>query len=223
MQIRSNRTDIAVSIAKRIVGALPVVGALAAEVIGTFIPNQRIDRIENLLLRLDQKLASVGTEDWKNKFQSPEFIDLLEDGMVQGSRALSDERRDYLASLLKNSLTQSDLDHFQQKRLLGLLSELNDIEVLLLQLFSLSGMLRQSFMNKHAEVLTPPRVVPSSPPEEIDRGAVYDSYKNHLVQLGLIRPKRKAELPEFGEEPGMVRSHRYEATDLGRLLLRYIG
>jgi hypothetical protein len=43
------------------------------------------------------------------------------------------------------------------------------------------------------------------PQEEIDRGALHDSYQNTLVRLGLMHERGPSEL-----------------TPLGRLLLRYI-
>ena len=42
-------TDIATILSKGLVGAIPFVGPLAAEIVGAIIPNQRIDRLESLL------------------------------------------------------------------------------------------------------------------------------------------------------------------------------
>ena len=42
-------TDIAMILSKGLVGAIPFVGPLAAEIVGAIIPNQRIDRLESLL------------------------------------------------------------------------------------------------------------------------------------------------------------------------------
>jgi hypothetical protein len=49
-------------------------------------------------------------------------------------RALwSEERRDYIASFLKNGLTNEEMTHVQQKKLLSILGELNDAEIIFLR------------------------------------------------------------------------------------------
>jgi len=50
-------TDISAIIGKGLLGAIPFVGPMAAEIVGAVIPNQRIDRIESLLTLLESKLA----------------------------------------------------------------------------------------------------------------------------------------------------------------------
>lgn len=53
---RVGGTDYAVMLTKASIGALPVIGPLMTEVIGSIIPNQRIDRIAELARILDEKL-----------------------------------------------------------------------------------------------------------------------------------------------------------------------
>jgi hypothetical protein len=126
-------TDIAAIIGKGLLGAIPFVGPLAAEIVGAIIPNQRIDRIETVLRLLETKISEEDKEKVKQRIVSPESVDLIEDGFVQASRALSEERKEYIASLLKNSLTDDQLKHIEYKRLLSILGELNDLEVLILK------------------------------------------------------------------------------------------
>lgn len=61
---------------------------------------------------------------------------------------------------------------------------------------------------------------------ELDKHAIYMSYTDHLVRLGLLRPRfrkpKKGELPEFDEKTGMLKASGYDVTPLGRLMLRYI-
>jgi hypothetical protein len=103
MDTGTNKTDIAVAIGRGVIGAVPFVGPLIAEVMSVLIPNQRIDRWTRFIEWLDQKVAGLEQQRVQQEFSRPEFIDLLEDGFVHASRALSDERLEYLASLLKNS------------------------------------------------------------------------------------------------------------------------
>jgi hypothetical protein len=61
-------------------------------------------------------------------------------------------------------------------------------------------------MKKHPEILRPARRSTTATQEEIDRGALQDSYKNTLVRLGLLEQ----------------RDQTYKMTTLGHLLIRYI-
>lgn len=126
-------TDIATIIGKGLVGAIPFVGPLAAEIVGAIIPNQRIDRIESLLRILESKIAKEDRAKVEQRIKAPESVDIIEDGFIQASRALTEERKEYISSLLKNSLTNEDLKHIEYKRLLSILGELNDLEVLILK------------------------------------------------------------------------------------------
>ena len=223
----ANKIDYAVSAIKGSVGLIPWIGPLVAEVIGNLIPNQRIDRIDKYLRVLAEKVRMIEREQLESRFHDPGFIDLFEDSLHQVIKALTQERIEHIASLVKNSLSDEQAEYIRYKHLLGLLSELNDIEVLLLQSYSLlSPSKHEQFWEQHKDVLSNPIAVFSSPQEEIDKSVVHDSYKDHLVRLGLFRPRfvrpRKDEPPELDTKTGMVKAHGYEITPLGRLLVRHI-
>ena len=130
------KSDLATALARGSVGAIPIVGSLASEVLGLVIPNRRLDRIEALLNELSQQLGNRSADDVQARFNSPEFADVLEDAIGQSARALSQERIHRIAALLKNSLTDEELRHLQDKRVLDLLAELNDAELIILQSYS---------------------------------------------------------------------------------------
>lgn len=224
----SKGTDIAAILGKGLVGAIPFIGPLAAEIVGAIIPNQRIDRLESLLQMLESKIPESEREKVQEKITYPESVDLIEDGFLQASRALSDERKDYIASLLKNSLTNDDLTHIEHKRLLSLLGEMNDLEVLILKSHTMyrNTEEHQDFWEKHKKALQPPTAYLSSTQEEIDKHTLFQTHRLHLASIGLIRLKfkkpKRGELPEFDEKTGMIKSNGYDITPLGRLLLRNI-
>lgn len=153
-------------------------------------------------------------------------IDLMEDGFLQAARALSEERIEHIASLLKNSLTDEDLERSAYKRLLFLLGEINDLEVMILKSYSGNIMQQREFRMKHQEAVTEPRVHLASSQEEVDKHAIYEAHKTNLAHLGLLKIRfqrpRRGESPEFDEKTGMMKSSGYDLTDLGRLLLRTI-
>ena len=105
MEQKNRSVDLRVRLYKGIIGVFPVIGPLAAEVVDTLIPNQRLDRIEDFLQKLDEKINELELSSIESSFRAPEFIDLFEDGMYQAARSLSDKKKEYIACILKNSLT----------------------------------------------------------------------------------------------------------------------
>ncbi|MGB3680934.1 MAG: hypothetical protein WA990_00450 [Rubrobacteraceae bacterium] len=227
--IEQNEVDLAVSAWAVTLGYMPAIGPIVAELLRSVIPNQRHDRIADFLRILDDKLSSLEDDFLKEKMRTEEFIDLFEDGAYQAARALTNERKERIAALLKNSLTDEDLTHVQQKTLLSLLGELNDVELLLLKFEVLSTtdpMAAQEFFEKHEDALRTPLVFSGSPEEDADRHALHETYRNKLRRLGLLRATykkpKKGQLPEFDEKTGMMKAGSNRATSLGRLLLRYV-
>ena len=226
MDIEVKKKDVVASVLKGYLGGLPILGPIVAEMIDDLIPNQRIDRIASLLKALESKVNPEDKAKVEARMLEEKSIDLMEDGFQQASRALSEERIEHIASLLKNSLTDEDLEQSAYKRLLFLLGEINDVEVIILKSYSMYGAEQQEFRGRHQDVLTTPIVYLGASQEEVDKNAIYETYKANLAHLGLLRirfkkPKR-GELPEFDEKTGMVKASGHNITSLGRLLLRSI-
>ena len=219
-------TDIIAILAKGGLGAIPIYGPIFAEIIGSLIPNQRIDRIFSLLKALESKIDEKEKAKVEKRMLEEKSIDLMEDGFMQAARALSEERIEYIASLLKNSLTDEDLEHIQYKRLLFILGELNDVEVLMLKSYSMIWVKRREFEKKPQDVLTEPIVLYRDPQEKSDKHTIYKTYEANLVRLGLLSIRfeepKPGELPEFDETTGTMKAQGYDITSLGMLLLRTI-
>lgn len=223
---KTGRTDIAVVVAKGLIGAIPIVGPLAAEVVGTLIPNQRLDRIERLLKVLEIKVRDVDHEFVKARFTEPGFIDLFEESLNQASRAISEDRVQYVASLVKNGLTAGEAKSLEHKHLLSLLGQLNDVEVILLRSHAKHPNRDEEFRRRHENILARTPVTMTASREELDQAAIYESYYEHLVRLDLLRNNyrriKRGELPEFDERTGTMKASGRQITPLGRLLLRVI-
>ena len=116
-----NTTDLLVSSAKSIVGIAPYVGPLLAELVGTFIPNQRIDRLGKYAEELDKRLSKFEQDFLKEEMCKDECIDCFEEGFRQATRALSDDRRKYIASIIENSLSNDHISYIESKYLLQIL------------------------------------------------------------------------------------------------------
>lgn len=237
----TEKADIAAILGKGLVGAIPFVGPLAAEIVGTTIPNQRIDRIESLLRLLESKILEDEKEKVKQRIVSPEYVDLMEDGFWQAARALSEERKDYIASLLKNSLTDDELRYIEYKRVMSILGELNDLEILILKSTSMyrRGEEYKKFWDVHGDALELPSVVFGETTEEgIDKRAIYGAHTLHLINLGLLREGefknkvgvpvktnsifKQPKLPSILQEIKVIKAEDCDITRLGKLLLRSI-
>ena len=227
MKLGPDKKDIAVSLSKGALGAIPIVGPLVAEVVGTLIPNQRLDRIQQFLEELAERLQGVPQDKVESEFGKPEFVDLLEDGFYAAARALSQDRLKQIAALIAEGATRKDAEYIRYKKMLSLLNNLNDAEVLFLIMYGRLELGDEEFMNRHEDILYPKVAHSGSTQDEMAAAWTQQSYKTHLAELGVLHPRfqrpRRGELPEFDPETGMMKASGYELTRLGRMLLKYIG
>ena len=224
----SNSSDYVASAAKSALGAVPFVGSLLIEIAGTVIPNQRIDRIAKFSEHLHKRLEKLDQAKIRAQLRDENFTDLMEEGLHQAARAVSDERKQYIAALLSNSIASDDITFIESKHILRLLGEINDLEVLWLRLYldpTING--DKEFREKHKVIFEPKPAYMGATQEQLDQSTLQKSYKEHLVQLGLLRHRyrtdSKTKMLElesgFG---GGLKIAGYDLTPLGRLLLREI-
>ena len=168
-----DRREVGVAVAKGVLGAIPIVGSLAAELFGALIPNRRMDRVEQLLTEISQRLGETDSERLRERFESPEFADILEEGAVQASRALSEDRLRAIAEVLTRGITEADVKHEQDKRLLEILGELNDSEVVLLASHTIKASLEPEWLAKHERVLQPRVAYIGAPEDDVAAIAIF--------------------------------------------------
>jgi hypothetical protein len=221
----TNKNDIIVSISKGVLGAIPYIGPMLAEIVGNLIPNQRFERLKEFCIKIETRLTNVEQTILQAKMKLTEVIDLLEDSFLAASRALSDERLCYIANLLVEGIKGKKEEIIRFKKLLSILSNLNDIEVLWLYYYERLSKSDKTFYKLHENTLRPKLAGLGSSKEEREEVAIQEAYKSHLHELGLIRPHfprvKSGVLPEFDEKTGMVKSNGYEITTLGRMLVQY--
>lgn len=202
-----------VSIAKGAAGALPFVGSAVAEIMQSVIPNLRFERVVTFLKTLDEKVGEMDEKlnNFENNLQKEQGIDLFEEGIIQASRAVSEERKQRLARLVSRALTEEELKYEEGRKLLNLYRELTDQEIVWLIYYSLDPATGQDphidWIEKHSEILNPVIRDLSSPREEQERGALQDSYNATLTRLGLTSEQERTT----------------QITTLGRMLVRYIS
>lgn len=230
-KLKSGSTDLITSLTKGTMGAVPILGPLISEIIGNVIPNQRVDRIARFLELLEQRLSGLEKEILQKNLSSPESVDILEDAFTQAARATSQERLEQISNVVANGLSPAELNQGQTKRMLWLLGQLNDSEIVLLR--SKLAMTNEDigrdreFRQKHESLLAPIATHMASSQDEFEEAALKSSYRQHLHDLGLIRhrfkrPKR-GEFPEFDDRTGMMKISGSEVTRLGKMLLGYLN
>jgi hypothetical protein len=206
----------------------PTLGPYLAELVGMVIPNQKIDRLIKYVAELDKKLVHLEKEPLRAQNKDETFTDLMEDGLRQAAQSLSDERREYIASLVANGIASTEIEYHESKHLLRLLGELSDIELIWLRFYFNSEFgSDENFREKQKNIISP--VSREMGLEQIvyDKGAIQDSYKEHLSQFGLLSKKLKTDqksgLPIIDKWSGGFEVSGYQITPLGRLLLRRVG
>lgn len=211
--LEANAKDHLISVAKGIAGACPYIGTLAAEAIGTLIPNQRLDRVVKFLQQLESEVRNLDNrfDNFEKNLRGAEGLDIMEEGLIQATRSFSEERKERLTHIIARALTNEEIKYEESRKLLNLFRELTDPELLWLIYYSMDSVLgpgpHRDFIEKHPDILIPISREMGAPQEQIDKGALQDSYKNTLLRLGLV------------EKHGNT----HQITTLGRLLVSYIG
>lgn len=226
-ELKDRPIDYVMTAAKGALGAVPFVGSLLAELAGNVIPNQRIDRITKFAMLLERRLCKLEISTLTTRMSTPEGADLLEEGMRQAASSLSDTRREYIANLIANSISGSDITDQESKHLLRILGELNDVEIIWLRFYAdatLGG--DEDFRQKHAAVLDTESAHMGSPQSALDKYALGTSYKLHLARLGLLQERleidQKTKLLRIDSQ-GRTQVKGYTLSSLGRLMLRSVG
>ncbi len=228
VNLENNKSDTLAIGMKSILGIVPF-GSLVSEIVTNVIPNQRTERVVLFVEVLNEKFKYLEKEVVEQKVKTQEFTDLLQDGFIQASRTLTDERLEYIASLLRNSLTDEELKHIEKKKLLSLLGELNDAEIIWLRKYSFDNVIGnkelQEFIEKHKSLLTPIDLMEGEKEyneKGINKKALQESYIANLSRLRLIKDTTQLGQVRFNSLLDEIEPNKYECSDLGRLLLRYI-
>ncbi|MBI3258963.1 MAG: hypothetical protein HYZ54_05770 [Ignavibacteriae bacterium] len=230
-QLENNNRDLLAVFAAGTFGAIPYAGSLIAELVKYIIPNQRIDRISKYVKELDERLSKIPIEKINVLLDNENFLDLIEEGFVQASRAISDERREYIANIVANGIQDETLQLQESKHLLKIIQDINDIEIVWLNFYYLresdNSKLRESnnsneFYEKHKKVLEVVKASYNNNHESLPQASIQISYHRHLIQHNLI------EINDLQGKRGTDIDITYikgwsKPTIFGRLLLKQIG
>lgn len=211
-ELSPNRRDRLVSIARATASALPLVGGVVSELLTETIPELRFDRIVNFLRELDDELKrlNVRLDHVETHLRDEMGLDLLEEGVLQASRAVSTDRKTRLARLVARSLSREELEYEQSRTLLNIYRDLTDPEIVWLLFYSMNPTLgpgpHRDWAKQHPDILMPISKEINAPREQHERAAIQDMWKENLERLGLIRKNRNVKM----------------ITTLGRMLVQHI-
>lgn len=227
----NKRIDYLTAIAKGTFGMIPGIGSFAAELLGIVIPNQRIERATKLLTSLAEKLTGLENEYWKTTMKHEKSIDILEEALEQSIRATSDERIEHLANIVVNGFSKEEVEYAVTKRMLWLLRQLEDEEVVILRGIAIDPaeetVQNAEFRKKHYSLLNPPEVTIGCDAKVFDDIALSKSYRRHLEDLELLSRQYSSSTSEdklkFDRETGKLHAKFVEVSRLGLLFLKHLG
>lgn len=209
---------------KALMQIVPGFGSVAAEIFGLVIPNQRIDRIEAFLLDLARRLPP-DEDNLRTMLTEPEDVDLFEEGVIHAGRALSQERKEYIASIVETGITGDQATKIRSKRMLRLLELLDDEQIILLAGHQFEIARTLEFSNRHGNVKAGPFVSLGAPKRDKDAMLSRKLALHQLTQLGLLEEtiifEGDGKTPRLAGGRPDVRGH--DITPMGTLLLEAIG
>ena len=202
------------------------VGVALNELVTKVIPSVPQERVENYLLYLRRRLDNLSEEQLRQRFQHSPAVGLVEEGIFQAVRALSDERREQIANAVADGLSGSEIELIEARRVLSVFKELDEAHIIILCSL-LSKNRSMEFRERHRSILESPQAHLNSGRDEIDRSVAYRAGTHKLLSLGLLERKfanpKPGSSPEFDAKTGMMKSYGNGISAYGLLFLRAVG
>lgn len=160
-------------------GPVATVGAaLAYELSGVLLDSQR-KRLADFAIRFSKRTAELPT-DVQNRIREQLGTDagtrIFETAWNQAAQEVDPEKLDFIAALLKNSLSSEVLRENQTRWLLKLLDALDTVQIIVLQSYAKQNKTDSAFRNKHSVIFEnerhpePPQFISTRPRPEFSSG-----------------------------------------------------
>lgn len=217
-ELGARPADYLASILRGGAGVIPFVGSALAELLGIVIPNQRLDRAERYIQLLAEELSAIASRAPLSEevIASEGSANLVEEGMAHALRATSDDRLRYIAKIVAEGLGTAELEAVLRIRLLRLLSELDDGELLLLYAID---------QNEPAllERFRPRQLGFEPTGEQMTKEYLLRAGRAKLVRMQLIDECQDHRAGEALVDEGGQPTARYSVPPLGQVLVRALG
>jgi hypothetical protein len=206
--LNANEIDDFVSAVNAVLGSVPGIGPLMAELVTSVIPRQRLDRVAEMVRILDERLGDFQENFVRERMLRPGSADLVQAALPQAGTS-TEERLPYITALLKNGITSDELLYEQEKEILFLLGQLNDSELIILGWHGtdMVGPEAEEYRQRHEDVLQDPIEETGRSDEQMSQDALKLHYRANLERLGLLMMNARG---------------RRVIAPLGRLLLKRI-
>lgn len=191
------RGDAVARTAGVVAGLIPFIGPIIQIALNETIPNARMERIETYLQYLSERIDKIRLEA---ALKRPEELDLFEEGIWQAARALSDDRKQHIATLVASGLSAEEVQVRRSRHFLRILNQLDDAEILILVRCATEN----AFFIKGADLN-----VTDEQYGLFDHSSLY-----HMESFGLVRETKK---------DWQSRSFIFCITPIGREFLSYLG
>jgi len=197
-------------------GIGPIVNALTNEI----IPDSRMERLAAFMQYLEARINRV---ELGTATQAPDGLDFFEEGMWQAARALSDERKQHIATLVANGLKAEPNEKSEIRHFIRILPQLDDRQIILLcgylpEYQVLGDELGDAFFEKHEAIFNPPEFTQGGSMLISPGGDLNASMKFHLSSLGLLGVNET-----FESSSGRLDKKQYNLSPLGERFLRFLG
>lgn len=174
-------------------GVIPGIGAAICTYLGELQPDWKFKRVRNVLIWLERRVTAI--ENGETRFHlnvsTEAGADLLQEGLEQSEKAITEYRQEVLGRVLANSLTSIELNHEQDFLVLSTLKSLSEYELIhfidyATQKGSEFKFNNENFRNLHLEILQPRATHLQSTMDEIEAASTQRQYKAMLAQKGLL-------------------------------------
>lgn len=123
--------DYAIAVGKSLAGLIPFCGQALTEAL-ELIPGQRLDRAIAFLEILGERVECLEGDKKARVSQGP-GLEIIDEAIAQAARAPSVDRLTQIASVVVSGLSAEQLDLAETKRMLWLLEQLSDSEIVILR------------------------------------------------------------------------------------------
>lgn len=155
----------------------PMVATWASDHLAAVSKNP-IDEFCSKLGKAVYGLPQQEQDTWKRRAVERDGERLIEDAFRQASRNVDPEKLEMIAALVKNSLSGDQLATFQARRLLRILDDLDEVDLIILQSYTKQNAQTTDFAEKHKAVFEC-RSYPSTP--ELLGKRYYGSYEGEWL------------------------------------------
>lgn len=207
-------------------GGIPVVGPIIQSAILEVIPNIRLQRIENYLRHLQSQIDDLQLE---SALCSKVGLDLFEEGIWQSARALTDERKSYIANLVCGGLSGADTKVHKVRHYLRLLNQLDDRQIVLLAKYhpkyhpTIGSEAAREFFEQNKDIIKPAHMRKGFFDKE-GGGDVDEAIRLNTSMLGQLASLGFLFVEAGRADNGMLKDDtRYKITPLGADFLVYVG